>query len=117
MIWTIFNSDDMPRRMLGVDYRINTHATHVGIDYLISRAKQQLAMRIAQKIMEADDIFLIKEIKGEEVIDISGSVVVLTAVEWRSAMQDQFKRGMECGAGMMPRNVSYVHNQPERTEP
>jgi len=103
--WIVFNGDDMPDRMLNVQYTVSNAVRYHDIGHTLHNAKQQLAMNIAQKIVEGEPFFHVREIKSEGMTEISACCVVVTAEEWRKAMQDQFKRGRDCGMGMMPPTI------------
>jgi len=100
--WIVYDGNDMPDRVLIVKYTINKDARYPDLGAIVSRSKENLARGIAQKIVEGKTFFNVEESTHGPFIEISGSCVVLTLEEYKRKMEDQFKRGMDCAAGMAP---------------
>ena len=103
--WMVFNSDDMPDRYLSVRKVICNNIRYVDFSEILYRSKRDMALLIAEKILEGETFFSIREVAKENVTEINGSCVVLMLEEYEKNMRDQFKRGLDCGNGMMPARI------------
>ncbi len=93
--WTVFSSNEMPKRL----FRVNTTlaATDRNIGRSLEMARRNMAMQIAEKIVSDREFFDMDSQRGDSFVRLRANAVVLTDEEWRVAMEEQFKRGMEAG--------------------
>jgi hypothetical protein len=96
--WTVFSSTEMPKRL----FRVNTTlaATDRNIGRSLEMARRNMAMQIAEKIVSDREFFYMDSQRTDSFVRLSANAVVLTDDEWRTAMEEQFKRGMEAGRSL-----------------
>lgn len=77
-------------------------------DYEMHKVKRDMAMALADKIMEKDDFFNLRyedlAAYGTRMMIVNADCIVITQQEFYNLMRDQFAKGVHHATGFMPRD-------------
>lgn len=95
----VFNSDDLPKRMLRVTHTLPANVKDVGAQ--MQYARQDILRRIADVIAK-DDRFVKLVPSDGMFVHLNADFVVLTTDEYAELCREKFREGMQHATRFMP---------------
>ena len=105
MSTVITSLDQLPERRIAVQTQLFV-SRHLTNDREIAIVKERMAMQIARKILEKDDLFntRIEDFVawGHKVMYVEADCIILTQEEYANIMREKFSQGLQHAQGFMP---------------